>query len=151
MAMKLMKIASLVALALIMSAGTVMADDSVTRDQTTVDKMLHKMGRGVVNVVTCWVEVPRQISKQWEQTDPVTGLFVGGAKGIGWGFARLMTGVYETCTFPFPVPAGYGPMIEPEFVVTDTWGAGVPELTDMESNDPHHPANAPVYPQNFNF
>jgi putative exosortase-associated protein (TIGR04073 family) len=152
--MKWTKFVSLITLMLVLSAGSAFAtssDADVARQQTDFGKMLHKLGRGVTNVFTCWVEVPRQISTEWQKTDPVTGFFVGGIKGVGWGFARFVTGVYDTVTFPIPVPPGYQPMIEPEFVVTDVWGAPIPELTEMGGNDPDYPTNAPIYPQRFNF
>lgn len=150
--MKWTKFASLFTLTLVLVAGTASAaSEDVARQQTDAGKMMHKLGRGVVNVLTCWVEWPRNIAKEWEKTDPVTGFVVGSVKGIGWGFARFATGVYDTVTFPFPVPENYQPMIEPEFVITDVWGAPIPELNEFGSNDPSYPTNAPIYPQRFNF
>lgn len=151
--MKWTKFASLITLMLVLSAGSAFAahDADVTRQQTCLDQMLHKLGRGVVNTLTCWVEIPRQISVEWEKTDPATGLVLGTVKGFGWGFARLATGVYDTVTFPLPVPPGYQPLIEPEFIITDVWGAPIPELTELGANDPDYPTNAPIYPQRFNF
>lgn len=150
---KFKKLVSLITLATVLSVGVAHAqsDYDVERDQSTIGKMMTKLGRGVLNIVTCWLEIPRNVAIQWEQTDPITGLFVGGAKGIGWGFARLVTGAYETLSFPFPVPPGYVAMIEPEYIVQDVWGADIPGLTNSDSNDPRYPANAPIYPQNFNF
>ena len=150
--MKGIKFFCLLALALSLSVGAAHARSmDIDRDQSDAGKMLNKLGRGLTNVLTCWVEVPRNIANEWEQTDPATGLIMGTVKGIGWGFARLASGVYETVTFPFPIPKGYGPMIEPEFVVTDIWGDPVPGITEFSSNDPEYPANAPVYPDRFNF
>jgi putative exosortase-associated protein (TIGR04073 family) len=113
--------------------------------------MLHKLGRGVTNVLTCWVEWPRNVAIEWDKTDPISGFVVGTIKGAGWGFARLATGVYDTVTFPFPVPENYQAMLDPEFVVTDVWGAPIPDLTEFNANDPDYPANAPIYPERFNF
>jgi len=136
----------------VLTAGTAFAtSDDVTRQQSDFNKMLHKLGRGVTNVVTCWVEWPRNIAIEWDKTDPVTGFILGTVKGVGWGFARLSTGVYDVVTFPFPVPENYVAMLEPEFVVTDIWGAPIPELTEFGGNDPSYPTNAPIYPERFNF
>lgn len=121
------------------------------RNQSDTGKMFHKLGRGVVNVFTCWVEIPRQIAKEWEKTDPVSGFAVGAAKGIGWGFARFASGIYETFTFPLPVPPDYAPLMEPEFVVTDVWGDPVPGITEFEANDPLYPGSTPIYPQRFRY
>ena len=150
--MKWTRFAFLVALTFILTSGMALAGaNEVYRQQSSMGKMLHKLGRGITNVITCWVEVPRYIAMEWEKTDPVTGLFMGTVKGTGWGFARFATGVYETFTFPFPVPEGFEPMIEPEFVVTDIWGDHIPNFTNVgPTNDPNYPTHAPIYPQSFN-
>lgn len=141
----------LVALVMFSLAGAAMAQSpDVSRDQSQVNKMMNKLGRGIVNVYLCWVEIPRSIAIEWERTDPVTGTVVGAIKGIGWGFARFATGVFEVYTFPFPVPGNYEPMIEPEWIITDTWGAGVPGLTDMTANDPLY-AGASRFPNQYRF
>ncbi len=114
--MKWTKYTGLAVLAFVLMSGVSLAQSvNYEREQSDASKMLHKLGRGFVNVVTCWVEIPRNIAIEWENTDPVSGLFVGGIEGIGWGFARFASGVYEVVTFPIPVPAGYKPMMEPEF------------------------------------
>lgn len=150
--MKLRKIASLAALVMVLSAGVAHAGaGQVYREQSAAGMAMHKLGRGITNVLTCWVEIPRQIAMDWERTDPVTGLILGSVKGVGWGFARLATGVYDTVTFPFPVPEGYAPMMDPEFVVTDVWGDTIPALTEFNPNNPERPGSAPVYPNRFSF
>lgn len=151
--MKRTRFAVLFALTLILSSGMAFAagTSEVNRQQSCAGKMLHKLGRGVTNTLTCWVEIPRNIAIEWEKTDPATGFFMGTVIGTGWGFARLATGVFETVTFPFPVPEDYQPMLEPEFVVTDIWGDPIPDLTEFSANDPNYPTNAPIYPQRFNY
>lgn len=125
------------------------ASEDLDRDRSTIGKMFNKLGRGITNVLTCWVEIPRTIAREWERTDPATGVVLGSVKGIGWGFTRFVTGAYETVTFPFPVPPDYAPMMEPEFVVTDTWGDGVPGFTDMYSNEPDNMNTGSTYPGQF--
>lgn len=149
--MKLKKMIALVCL-VSMAAGPAMAASSdPDRDQSTIGKMMHKLGRGVTNILTCWVEIPRNIAREWERTDPATGLVLGTAKGVGWGFTRLATGAYETATFPFPVPTDYMVMLEPEFVVTDVWGDPIPDLTELDSNDPGAINSGGVHPNRFRF
>ena len=141
----------LVALVMFSLAGAAMAQaPDVSRDQSQVGKMMNKLGRGIINVYLCWVEIPRSIAIEWERTDPVTGTVVGAVKGIGWGFARFATGIFEVYTFPFPVPGNYEPLIEPEWIITDVWGAGIPGLTDMTSNDPLY-AGGSSYPNQYRF
>lgn len=150
--MKWTRFSSLIILTLVLSAGTAMAtSDDTSRQSSDLNKMLHKAGRGVVNVLTCWVEWPRNVASEWDKTDPVSGIVVGTVKGIGWGFARFATGVYDVVTFPFPVPENYQAMIQPEFIITDVWGAPIPELTEFNANDPNYPTNSPIYPERFNF
>ncbi|MEN6625095.1 MAG: exosortase system-associated protein, TIGR04073 family [Candidatus Sumerlaeia bacterium] len=150
--MKWTKFAGLAAFSFILLSGVAFAQNpDYERHSSDAGKMMHKLGRGVTNVLTCWVEVPRGIAIKFEELDPFSGLIVGGVQGIGWGFARFATGVYEVVTFPFPVPAGYRPMIEPEFVVTDCWGDHIPYVTDFRSNDAEYPATAPIYPQRFSY
>ncbi len=133
------------------AADTLAPSTDLDRRQSQSDLMLHKLGRGIVNVLTCWVEVPRNIAHEWERTDPATGFVLGTVKGIGWGFTRFATGVYDTFTFPFPVPPGYASLLDPEFVITDVWGDPIPGISDFGANDPDYPSNAPVYPERFNF
>jgi putative exosortase-associated protein (TIGR04073 family) len=77
--------------------------------------MGYKFGRGVVNVLTFWTEVPRNVALEWQRTDPASGFFLGVGKGVGYSYARLMGGVYDIVTFPFPVPMGFAPVMHPEF------------------------------------
>lgn len=150
--MKMKKMIALACLMALATAGTASAASSdIGREQSEVSKMLHKLGRGIVNIFTCWVEVPRQVAKEWERTDPATGVVLGTVKGVGWGFTRLATGVYETFTFPFPVPSDYAPMLEPEFVVTDVWGDPIPDLTEFDSNDPSSLGSSSNHPSRFRF
>ena len=150
--MKLMKLASLAALVMLLSSSVAFAGaGEVYRQQSQAAQMMHKLGRGITNIFTCWVEIPRNIAIEWEKTDPASGFFMGTVKGFGWGFARFATGVYETFTFPFPVPENYQPMIEPEFVVTDIWGDPIPGFDEYSSGQPDKPSGAAVYPQRFNY
>ncbi|MDD4278172.1 exosortase system-associated protein, TIGR04073 family [Candidatus Sumerlaeota bacterium] len=96
------------------------------RDDSAFAKMTQKLGRGVANIFTGVVEVPKNISSEWRKSDPVTGFFVGGAKGIGWWGARTAVGIYDTVTFPMPVPANYEPLMEPAYPLADQWGKQLP-------------------------
>lgn len=127
------------------------AQPDIARDESDTGKMFHKLGRGLVNGLTCWVEIPRNIAIEWERTDPVTGIGLGTVKGVGYGFARFATGVYETFTFPFPIPADYASMIEPEFVITDVWGDPIPGLGEKDDSQPLGSDDRKSYPQQFRF
>lgn len=96
------------------------------RDTSTFGRMQHKLGRGLANLFTGVVEIPKNISREWRKTDPATGVLVGGAKGVGWAASRMAVGAFETVTFPVPVPPNYEPLMEPEFPLPDIWGEQLP-------------------------
>lgn len=100
--------------------------EEVGRTQTQFGRGLHKLGRGALNILTGWLEIPKRIAQVWRDTDPVTGAVVGFFEGLGWGVARTATGFYDVVTFPIPVPANYEPLMEPEFVMPELWGATLP-------------------------
>lgn len=100
--------------------------EEVGRTTTTFGRQLHKLGRGILNTFTGVLEVPKRIALVWRDSDPVTGLVVGGIEGAGWAVARTATGLFDVVTFPIPVPANYEPLMEPEFVLPETWGATIP-------------------------
>jgi putative exosortase-associated protein (TIGR04073 family) len=96
------------------------------RDTSCYSQMRHKLGRGLTNVFTGVVEIPKNISREWRKSDPVTGVIVGGVVGCGWAAGRTAVGVYETVTFPMPIPANYEPLMQPEYPLTETWGEQLP-------------------------
>ena len=86
-----------------------------------------KLVRGVANAATGWVEIPKQISLTWQENGPGPGCTWGLVKGIGFAVARTAVGAYETVTFPAPIPDGYRPILDPEYVFTDFQMAGKQE------------------------
>ncbi len=74
-----------------------------------------KVTRGVVNVLTGWLEVPRQIGQR-EHTDPPVYWFIHGlVSGLGMATARTFYGIYDMITFPFP-PYN-SPVMDPETLI----------------------------------
>lgn len=92
-------------LSLTFSVKSVFADDCLT-----------KAGRGIANVATGWLEVPKEVAKQTEKAGDIAGFFVAPIKGIAKGLGRTLAGVYDVVTFLIPIPHDYEPLIEPEFV-----------------------------------
>jgi len=68
---------------------------------------IHKMGRGVVNVLTSWFELPKQIHLGSQEDNPVAGLGWGLVKGAGLTVLRGGVGIYEALTFPIPYPKDF--------------------------------------------
>ena len=75
-----------------------------------------KLGRGVANTLTGWVELPKNIYNTSVQANAFAGLTLGLAKGAGMTIVRTGAGLYEIATFPFPLPQDYRPLLEPEYV-----------------------------------
>ncbi len=78
-----------------------------------------KLGRGLANILTGWIELPKNIYDVSVEDNPLAGLTIGLAKGVGMTIVRTGAGVYEVVTFPFPIPEDYGPVLEPEFVFSE--------------------------------
>ena len=66
-------------------------------------------------MVTGFLVIPGEIVKETRETGPARGFTLGFAQGLGAVVVRELVGVYEFVTFPFEVPRGYAPIIEPEF------------------------------------
>lgn len=68
---------------------------------------IHKMGRGVVNLLTGWIELPKQIQLGSQEHNPVAGIGRGLIRGAGFTVLRGGVGVYEALTFPLPYPKDF--------------------------------------------
>ncbi len=77
---------------------------------------LTKLGRGVANILTGWVEIPKTVYNMSVEQNPFKGLTVGLLKGTGEAFHRTGAGIYDAATFPIAVPANYESPIDPEYV-----------------------------------
>lgn len=75
-----------------------------------------KLGRGVANTLTGWVELPKNIYDTSVQENAFSGITMGLAKGVGMTVVRTGAGLYEIATFPFPLPEDFRPILEPEYV-----------------------------------
>ena len=73
----------------------------------SADDPIHKAGRGVVNILTSWIEIPKQLHLGSQEDNPVVGVGMGLAKGVSLTVLRIGVGAYEAVTFPLPYPKGY--------------------------------------------
>ncbi|MEA3305453.1 MAG: exosortase system-associated protein, TIGR04073 family [Candidatus Omnitrophota bacterium] len=78
-----------------------------------------KLGRGLANILTGWIELPKNVYDTSVEDSPLAGLTIGLAKGVGMTIVRTGAGIYEIVTFPFPIPEDYAPVLEPEFVFSE--------------------------------
>ena len=65
------------------------------------------MGRGVTNLLTGWIELPKHIHEGLQESNPVSGLGMGVLKGTGLTLLRGGLGLYEAVTFPVPYPRDF--------------------------------------------
>jgi putative exosortase-associated protein (TIGR04073 family) len=79
------------------------------------DSPATKLGRGITNAVTGWLEIPKHtlVGTFNCNVNPLEGLAVGFIRGTGRAIERTGVGIYEAVTFPLP---GFGPLLCPEYV-----------------------------------
>jgi putative exosortase-associated protein (TIGR04073 family) len=78
----------------------------------------RKFGRGLAGMTLSILEVPGNMVDQTRKRGAAEGVPLGFAIGLGMIVPRTLVGVYEFLTAPFPIPAGYQPILHPEF----PWG-----------------------------
>ena len=105
-----------IVLAAVLAVGSVPA----CAEPMDAGKAVTKGTRGVVNLVTGWVEIPKRIQETTTASGAAAGFTWGLLRGLGYGFVRTAAGVYEILTFPFPAPPAYESVIEPEYVFTSS-------------------------------
>lgn len=78
----------------------------------------RKAGRGLAAMTCGFLEIPGNVVAETRSRGYGWGLTLGFVTGLGKVVVRELVGVYEFVTAPFPLPAGYQPIIQPEF----PWG-----------------------------
>jgi putative exosortase-associated protein (TIGR04073 family) len=73
-----------------------------------------KFGRGLAGMTCGFLEIPGNMVYETRRNGAM-GLPVGLAKGLGMMVTRELVGVYEFISAPFPVPAGFRPILSPEY------------------------------------
>jgi putative exosortase-associated protein (TIGR04073 family) len=84
--------------------------------QEITDAMANKAVRGVANIFTGWLELPKQIYETYKDEGLAKSMTVGPIKGIGMTLVRTVSGVGETATFFIAYPGFFDPYFEPEYV-----------------------------------
>jgi putative exosortase-associated protein (TIGR04073 family) len=79
---------------------------------------VRKLGRGFAGMTCGVMEVPGNMVKVTREKGPGYGFTLGFVEGLGMIVVRELVGVYEFVTAPIPAPAGYRPIIQPEY----PWG-----------------------------
>lgn len=77
---------------------------------------LTKLGRGLTNIIFSFMEYPTNIQKAADRRGAASGFFEGVAAGTYYMVGRTLAGVYDVATFLIPLPAGYKPIMKPDYV-----------------------------------
>ena len=93
--------------------GFIAAGALVVTAEARADNAFDKLGRGLVNGVLGFVEIPATVCEESRNEGAFIGTTFGFFKGIGHFFAREFVGVYELGTFPVPWPDNYKPYMQP--------------------------------------
>ncbi len=78
---------------------------------------VRKLGRGIANTFTGFLELPANIASAAEEEGYIAAVTYGVVKGLALSVLRTGIGLYETFSFLIPLPWGYEPIIEPEFMM----------------------------------
>lgn len=91
---------------------------NIAASESYAQNPAEKLKRGLINTLTGWVELPKNIYDTSVEDGRLSGLTVGFAKGVAMTVVRTGAGLYEMVSFMFPIPEGYKPVLEPESVFT---------------------------------
>jgi len=100
--------------ALLTSSFPLMAEEAEIQNEGTPQR---KLQRGFLNVALSPIEISNELSKEVRNDTFPPSWVAGLGRGAVYTVGRALVGVYEMVTFPFPYPANYKPVLQPEF----TW------------------------------
>ncbi len=76
---------------------------------------LRKLQRGFLNAALSPTEITTELAKEKKRDTFPPSWMLGIVRGAFYTVGRVVVGAYEIVTFPFPLPAGYAPIVQPEF------------------------------------
>ena len=82
------------------------AETSAAAEACGCKKNFYNMGRGLTNIMTCFLEVPRCLIYHNSQV-PVMGVVVGACQGAGMTVIRAFAGVADLASFGFMTDSVY--------------------------------------------
>ena len=77
-----------------------------------------KLGRGLVNTLTGFLELPLNVLRTYKSDGWPKGLTIGFARGLAMGVYRTLVGIYEVVTFVIPMPKDYSAITTPPTLLT---------------------------------
>ena len=84
----------------VMAADLPRDEQAASTESSGCGKNFYNMGRGLGNIATCWMEVPRALVYHNSQL-PVLGVVVGACQGVGYTAVRAFAGVADILSFGF--------------------------------------------------
>ena len=92
-----------------------------TEDEKMVNQHVYKFSRGVVNMGSAPLEIPKQMVRRAQDgktaAGQLAGYLTGAVTGVGWTFWRFGSGVVDVFSAPFT--GNEKGMITPEFVTDE--------------------------------
>ena len=86
-----------------------------TADMRYEKSPINKLGRGLMNTLTCFLEVPGEIYEESKEKDPFVGVTWGLVRGTCTALMRGLSGVYDVATFI--IPPYNRPLMQPEYAI----------------------------------
>ena len=80
--------------------------------ESYTEAMATKLGRGITNVATGWMELPRSVYYRGRDKGVLDGMTIGLLQGVGMTVVRTVAGAFEAVSFFVPAPGFYDPMLE---------------------------------------
>ena len=79
------------------------------------DKVVEKLGNGLANAVTGFVEIPKTVSIVGNRDGVIHGMTIGFLTGIANAVGRSLSGAFDIATFLIPTT----PFVKPNYVWDD--------------------------------
>ena len=86
-----------------------------TADMRYEKTPLNKLGRGVINTVTCLAETPAGIYRVSKDKGVIVGMTLGFVEGLVTSFLRGASGIFDAATFI--IPPYNKPLMQPEYAL----------------------------------
>ncbi len=94
----------------------IVAGHELSQAEDVVQDMSSKLNRGIINILTGWGEIPRQMIVSGQDKGWWAVLPIGIPAGALMTVVRTGVGIFETGLFFVPIDDSYGPIIDPAFV-----------------------------------
>ena len=101
-----------------------------TQDMRYPKSPFNKLGRGVINATTCWIEIPAEVCRVSEKKGPIVGCTLGLAEGFFTTLLRGATGIFDAVTFI--IPPYNKPLMQPEYAL-DSFGESFNDYSDEQA------------------